>query len=167
MADTNVCSVRFPAYGPGMGSATRGNAAEAAVLNALVRRGFDVFVPFGSGHPFDLAVYVPDAGFLRVQCKRAWALGGCVVFNAYSTDHGRGPRGYAGLADLFGIYFPPSEEIFLTPIDAVAATEGRLRLQPPRNNQRKRIRMAADFEIGAWTDERLAGIATAARGPAA
>jgi hypothetical protein len=150
-----------------MGSAARGNAAEATVLHALVKRGLDVFVPFGSGHPFDLAVYVPEAGFLRVQCKRGWALRGCIVFNAYSTDHGSGPRGYAGLADLFGVYFPPSEEVYLAPIDAVSASEGRLRFEPPRNNQRKRIRMAADFEIGTWTQERLAGLAAAARGPAA
>jgi hypothetical protein len=150
-----------------MGSASRGNEAEAAVLNALVRRGLDVFVPFGSGHPFDLAVYVPEAGFLRVQCKRGWALRGCVVFNAYSTDHGSGPRGYAGLADLFGVYFPPGEKVFLAPIDAVAASEGRLRFEPPRNNQRKRIRMATDFEVGTWTDERLASLVAATRAPAA
>lgn len=148
-----------------MGSATRGNAAEAAVLHALVKRGLDVFVPFGSGHPFDLAVYVPEAGFLRVQCKRGWALRGCVVFNAYSTDHGSGPHGYAGLADLFGVYFPPSDEVFLAPIDAVGA-RGRLRLEPPRNNQRKRIRLAADFEIGTWTDRRLARVAAVAHAPA-
>jgi hypothetical protein len=151
-----------------MGSAARGNAAEAAVLHALVKRGLDVFVPFGSGHPFDLAVYVPAAGFLRVQCKRGWALRGCIVFNAYSTDHGSGPRGYAGLADLFGVYFPPTDEVFLAPIDAVpAASEARLRFEPPRNNQRKRIRMAADYEVGTWTPERLAGLAAAARAPAA
>ena len=137
------------------------------MLHALVKRGLDVFVPFGSGHPFDLAVYIPDAGFLRVQCKRGWALRGCVVFNAYSTDHGNGPRGYAGLADLFGVYFPPSEEVFLTPIEAVAPTEGRLRFEPPRNNQRKGIRMAAEFEIGAWTDARLASLAAATHAPAA
>ncbi|MBN9623437.1 MAG: hypothetical protein J0H06_10875 [Actinobacteria bacterium] len=77
-----------------MGSAARGNAAEAAVLHGLVGRGLDVFVPFGSGHPFDLAVHVPEAGFLRVQCKRAWPVGACVVFNSHSTDHGSGPKSY-------------------------------------------------------------------------
>jgi hypothetical protein len=150
-----------------MGSATRGNAAEAAVLNGLIRRGWDVFVPFGSGHPFDLAVYLPGAGFLRVQCKRGWQLRGCVVFNAYSTDHGHGARTYHGLADLFGVYFPSADQVFLVPVQAVARTEGRLRIEPTRNNQQKRIRMATDFKLDAWTDERLAGIATAARAPAA
>jgi hypothetical protein len=109
----------------------RGNAAEA--LHALVKRGLDVFVPFGSGHPFDLAVYVPGAGFLRVQCKRGWPLRGCVVFN----------------------------------VDAVAASEGRLRLEPTRNNQKRGIRFATEFEIGAWTEDRLAGLVAATRAPAA
>jgi hypothetical protein len=147
-----------------MGTATRGNAAEAAVLNGLVSRGWDVFIPFGSGHPFDLAIYLPEAGFLRVQCKRGWPLRGCVVFNAYSTDHGHGARSYHGLADLFGIYFPPSDDVFLVPVEAVARTEGRLRFEPTRNNQQKGIRLAADFEIGAWTDQRFAAAADAARG---
>jgi hypothetical protein len=100
-----------------MGSASRGNAAEAAVLHALVKRGLDVFVRFGSGHPFDL---FPAVG------------GG----------------------------FPFADR-------CVAATEGRLRFEPPRNNQRKRIRMAAEFEISAWTDERLASLAAATHAPGA
>jgi hypothetical protein len=143
-----------------MGSPMRGNAAEAAVLNGLVRRGLDVFVPFGSGHPFDLAVYVPDAGFLRIQCKRGWELRGCVVFNAYSTDHGHGARSYHGLADLFGIYYPPTDQVFLIPVESVARTEGRLRIEPTRNKQRKGIRLAADFEIERWSEEKLRALST-------
>jgi hypothetical protein len=138
-----------------MGTAARGNAAEASVLNGLVRLGFDVYVPFGSGHPFDLAVYLPCQRFLRVQCKRAWPQKGCLVFNSHSTDHGRGERSYIGLADLFGVYYPPHDEVFLVPVESVAPFEGRLRLEPPRNNQRKRIRFAADFEIGRRTEEKL------------
>jgi hypothetical protein len=143
-----------------MGSAARGNAAGAAILHALVKPGLDVFVPFGSEHPFDLAVYVPEAGFLRVQYKRGWAPRDAWSFNAYSTDHGSGPRGYS-------VYFPPAEEVYLARIDAVPASEGRLRFEPPRNNQRKRIRMAADYEISTWTLGRLASLAAAAHAPAA
>jgi hypothetical protein len=102
-----------------------------------------------------LAVHVPEAGFLRVQCKRAWPVGACVVFNSHSTDHGSGPKSYIGVADLFGVYFPPTDQVFLVPVDGVAALEGRLRLEPTRNNQRKRIRFAADFEIERWSEEKL------------
>jgi hypothetical protein len=149
-----------------MGSAARGNAAEAAVLHALVKRGLDVFVPFGSGHPFDLAAYVAACGFLRIQCKRAWLVKGCLTFNSRSTDHGRGPQSYVGLADLFGVYFPPDDAVFLIPVEEVPGFAGRLRLEPTRNNQRKGIRLAADFEIGTWTEERFARLATAAVGAA-
>jgi hypothetical protein len=143
-----------------MGSASRGNAAEAAVLHGLIKRGWDVYVPFGSGHPFDLAVYISEVGFLRVQCKRGWELRGCVVFNAYSTDHGHGARSYHGLADLFGVYFPQAERVFLIPVEAVARTEGRLRIEPTRNNQRKRIRFAADYEIERWSEQKLRALST-------
>ena len=139
-----------------MVSATRGNAAEAAILAALVRQGYLVLLPFGDGQPYDLVV---DLGgpLLRVQCKRGWRNGGCIAFNTHSTDHGRGRRSYVGRTDVFGVYFPPENAVYLIPISAIPAHGGRLRLEPTRNNQRKRIRMAADYEIDRWTPERLAG----------
>jgi hypothetical protein len=71
------------------------------------------------------------------------------------TDHGRGAQPYLGLADLFGVYFPPQESVYLVPVDAVGAHEGRLRLEPTRNNQRRRVRLAADYEIERWTPNAL------------
>jgi hypothetical protein len=112
-------------------------------------------VPFGEGRPYDLIVDLGNRDFLRVQCKRAWPLQGCVVFNARSTDHGRGPQSYIGLADIFGVYFPPTDAVYLVPIEAVASFEGRLRLEPTRNNQKRLIRFATEFEIEAWTRETL------------
>ena len=132
------------------------------VLNALVRRGLDVSVPFGSGQPYDLVVDLGGA-FLRVQCKRAWPVGGCLVFNCRSTDHGRGPQSYRGLADIFGIYFPPARSVFLVPIDGVAEFEGRLRLEEPRNNQRRGVRFAADYAIDRWSREDLRGLVAGVR----
>src|SRR5262249_7920557 len=109
-------------------------------------------------HPYDLIV---DLGpvFLRVQCKRAWPSKGCLAFNARSTDHGRGRGTYEGLADIFGVYFPPTEAVYLIPIDAATGLQGRFRLEPARNNQRKGIRLAADYAIDRWTRERLREVA--------
>lgn len=125
------------------------------MLSALIKHGFDVSVPFGEGRPYDLIVDLGSRDFLRVQCKRAWPLQGCVVFNARSTDHGRGPQSYIGLADVFGVYFPPTETVYLVPIGAVASFEGRLRLEPTRNNQKRLIRFATEFEIDRWNPESL------------
>src|ERR671918_1412404 len=142
-----------------MGARTRGNPGEAAVLSALVQRGFDVLVPFGDGQPYDLVVHVPMNTFLRVQCKTAWARGGCLVFNSRTTDHGRGPQSYVGLADIFGVYFPPRHSVYLVPINAAGNGEGRLRIEPTRNNQRRRVRPAGDYEVDRWTAEALSDVA--------
>lgn len=133
------------------------------MLNGLVHRGYPVLLPFGSGQPYDLVVEL-GSSMLRVQCKRAWPSHGCVVFNARSTDHGRGRRSYVGLADIFGVYFPPTSSVYLVPIDAITASKGWLRLGPTRNNQRKGVRFAAEYEIDRWTLGGLREVAAKAPG---
>lgn len=137
---------------------------EAAVLAELVQRGFHVLLPFGEGQPYDLAVDLGTPEFLRVQCKTAWPHKGCMRFNPHSTDHGRGRLSYVGRADIFGVYFPPDQAVYLVPIEAVTSYSGRLRLEPTRNNQRKGIRRAADFEIDRWTVDSLREIVQAGVG---
>ena len=133
-----------------METLAKGNAAEAAVLNALVSRGHQVLVPFGGGHPYDLVVDL-SPGFLRVQCKAARPGKGVLKFNACSTDHGRGRQQYLGLAELFGIYFPPTGSVYLVPVYEMPDYVASLRLEPTLNNQRKGIRLASDYEIDRWT----------------
>jgi hypothetical protein len=144
-----------------MAMSSSGNTGEAMVLAALVERGFHVLVPFGEGQPYDLTVHLGERDFLRVQCKTAWPRKGCLIFNSRSTDHGRGPQSYLGLADIFGVYFPPRSAVYLVPIDGVAQFEGRLRLEPTLNNQRRGIRHATDFEIDRWTTDSLREIVQA------
>jgi PD-(D/E)XK endonuclease len=139
-----------------MKTATRGNAAEARVLAEFVGRGFDVLTPFGGGQPYDLAVHIAGMTFLRVQCKTGWLIGReCPAFHCRSTDHGRGRIPYDGLADLFAVHLPPTDAIYLIPVDAVPGHLGRLRLEPAKNNQRRGVRFAADFEIERWSEEKL------------
>jgi hypothetical protein len=133
----------------------KGNAAEAAVLNAFVERDLAVLIPFGEGQPYDLVVDLPTNGFLRIQCKTARTRAGCLEFNSRTTDHGRGRLPYWGLADMFGVYYPPSQSIYLVPVRDVSTFHVRLRLEPTRNNQQRRIRMATDYEFDHWTVEAL------------
>ena len=84
------------------------------MLNGLVHHGFSVLMPFGEGMPYDLAIDLGDA-FVRVQCKTAWAKGGCLIFNTHATDHGRGASSYRGRADIFGVYFPGNSGVYLVP----------------------------------------------------
>jgi hypothetical protein len=139
-----------------------GNAAEAAILKALIDRGFHVLVPFGEGQPYDLVIHIPSrAHFLRVQCKNAWRTpDGCLRFNCRTTDHGRGRQPYRGLADLFGVYFAATDTVYLVTVDELHGYDGRLRVDPPKNNQRRGVRFAVDYLVDRWTDEALADLAT-------
>jgi PD-(D/E)XK endonuclease len=141
-----------------MSTGLKGNATEAAVLQAFVVRGFDVLVPFGEGQPYDLVIHLAERGFLRVQCKTARPVNGCLVFNSRGTDHGRGRQPYLGLADVFGVFFPPRDAVYLIPVDGASGFCGRLRLEPARNNQKRGIRFAADYEIDRWTPASLRGL---------
>jgi PD-(D/E)XK endonuclease len=137
----------------------KGNAAEAAVLDAFVQQGFDVLVPFGEGQPYDLVVHLPGDAFLRVQCKNARWDRGCVVFNSRTTDHGRGRLSYRGLADVFGVFDAQTLSVYVVPVREITGFEGRLRVRPTRNNQRLRVRQASKYEIEHWSAEGLAAVA--------
>jgi hypothetical protein len=132
-------------------TALKGNTTEARVLTALVERDFAVLIPFGEGHPYDLVIHLVSDRFLRVQCKTARIHNGCVLFNSRSTDHGNGAGAYYGLADLFGVYCPPTNSVYLVPVPDVPPSNAFLRLEPTRNNQRRGIRFAADFHIDRWS----------------
>jgi hypothetical protein len=132
----------------------RGDVTEAAVLAALVRHGLPVLLPFCSDEPYDLVVDAPDGTFVRVQCKTARATQpGIVIFNSASTDHGRGPQDYAGRADVFGVYCPAIERVFMVPVEDTARGKTSLRLTPARNGQERRIRFADDYDLGRWVEQ--------------
>jgi hypothetical protein len=69
-----------------------------------------------------------------------------------------------GLADVFGVFFPTRERVYLVPVSDISSYGVRLRLEPARNNQKRGIRYAADYEIGRWTTDRLREL-VAAREP--
>ena len=137
-----------------METISRGNATEAAVMQAFLQRGSAALIPFGDATPFDLAVY-RDGAFLRVQCKTGWVRRGCLIFNAYSTDHGRGRGSYAGLAAVFGVLRPDTMEVYVVPVGELGSSKPQLRLEPTLNGQRKRVRYASAYEIDSWESEEL------------
>ena len=132
----------------------RGNATEAAVLSAFVDKGWQVWTPFGEGSPYDLLVGWGEV-LLRVQCKSGRRRNGCLLFNAYGTDHGRGPTSYVGRADVFGVQLAETRDVYVIPVAEAAPNEGRYRLEPTRNNQAKGIRFAEPYRFENWEPDEL------------
>jgi hypothetical protein len=132
-----------------MDTIRRGNAAEAAVLNAMIRAGFHVFTPFGEGAPYDLVVDT-NSELARVQVKCARIRDQCVVFNSCTTDHGQGRLSYEGRADVFGVHSPQLDRVYVIPVQDCPRFQTRLRCVPTRNNQHKNVRYAGDYAIERW-----------------
>lgn len=83
------------------------------------------------------------------KCKTGRLRDGAVHFATASTyGHLPSPRESRKEIDEFAIYCPDTEGVYLIPIeDVLARTNAHLRVEPPRNGQRKRIRYANDYEI--------------------
>ena len=138
-------------------TAKNGDMAEGAVLGALVRLGCTVLVPFGQGQPYDLVVHRGPGDFVTIQVKTGWEREGRVLFNSCSTDHGRGRQDYVDRADLFAVYFPPLDQVFIVPVAEAATRTSTLRLYPTANNQSRRIRLAEDHQLELFADQLLPG----------
>src|SRR5215208_5408165 len=126
----------------------RGELTEVEVFYALHRAGYSVLIaPFSDNLRYDCVI---DDGerLLRVQIKTAHLEKGCLTFATASTDwyrHRR--RSYHGEADVFAVYYPPTSQVYVIPVEACPRTVARLRVEPVRNGQSRRIRWAKDFEL--------------------
>jgi hypothetical protein len=123
-----------------------GQQSEAKVLVALVSSGYSVSVPFGNNERYDLVVDYRGI-FLRLQIKTGRMNNGVITFKTCSY-RGCGPRKhYRGQCDLFGVYVPELDKIYLVPVEDVGKTEGYLRVLKPKKNQKLKVRWAVDYEI--------------------
>jgi PD-(D/E)XK nuclease superfamily protein len=124
-----------------------------AAMLALSDAGFAVSIPFGENVRYDLII---DDGcrLARVQCKTGRLRQGAVLFNVCSCyghhlHPGEARRNYRGQVDYFVVYCSDTSGVYLMPIeDLPLANQASLRVEPPRNGQRLRIRNASDYEIG-------------------
>ena len=128
-----------------------GQRTEAAILSELVRRGYSVLLPFGVNQRYDLVL---DLGqrLLWVQCKTGRRRGGSIEFPTVSVRSNRAgwfKRDYAGEADLFLVYWPENDRIYAVPVEEAPRSHMYLRVDPPLNGQKRRIRFASDYELPA------------------
>jgi len=143
-----------------------GDRSMLAVIFALRELGYGLYLPFGENTRCDLIL--ERDGFLdRVQCKTGRLRKGAVVFAVCSSyAHHRSAevkhRTYHGEIDLFAVYCPETNGVYLVPITHLPVKrQGYLRVDAPKNNQFERVRFAAKYEIGRVSIEGLRGPAGA------
>ncbi len=127
---------------------TLGDISELHVILAMRRRGYDVSLPYGENHRYDLVV---DDGekLSRVQVKTGRIRGDVIKYSCSSSHAHRGgtARPYFGQIDFLAVYCRDNGKVYILPENELTATCAHLRLSAPRNNMRKMIRWAADFEL--------------------
>lgn len=132
-------------------SKSKGDCTEAMVLAALIKQGKVVLLPFGDNQRYDMAIDNLDGTFTRVQCKTARLStdGSTFAFKACSTyaHRGRTSKSYRGQADVFGVYCPTLDKVYLVPVGNCGEALVTLRVGGTRNGQVKGVRLAKDFEL--------------------
>jgi hypothetical protein len=130
-----------------------GDVSALAITLVLRALGYGLFIPYGENTRCDLML--ERDGFVdRIRCKTGRLRGGTIIFNVCSSyAHHRSARvlkrTYHGEIDAFAVYCPETAGVYLIPIAHLPVRrEGRLRVDPPKNNQFDRIRFAADYEVG-------------------
>lgn len=128
-----------------------GIRSEGAILGELSKRGYDVLAPFSYNRRYD---YVIDLGdrFIKAQCKTGRTRGGALIFNKISTRCSmtavhRRPYGDHEV-DLFLVYYPVNDTVYVIDIEDIARGVSSLRLGPTGNSRRKGVHWARDYELG-------------------
>jgi PD-(D/E)XK endonuclease len=140
----------------------KGAIAEAAIALAAIELGVGVSRPLGDER-YDL-VFDLGLSLIRVQCKWAPQNGDVIVVPCRSCR--RGPDGFirrtysAKDIDAIAAYCPEVGQCYFLPIEhLVDRTFIALRLGPTRNNQRRGINWAEEYEFGATLDRHHGAIA--------
>jgi hypothetical protein len=149
-----------------------GDHSALAAMLGMGSAGWSVYVPFGENTRAD---FIIDDGkdLWRVQCKTGRLRSGTIRFKTCSSyAHHSNPasraRDYGGEVDLFVVYCPETSGVYLVPIADVATKwNGALRVTPTLNGQRRRIRMADDYQIAAVSLTAKPRASSDARGPSA
>jgi len=130
----------------------KGLIAETAIVHEAVKLGIPVARPLND-EPYDLILEVPT-GLLKVQCK--WAVKRGDVVHVRCRRSRRGPSGFIhqgykhGEIDAIAAYCAETAQVYLLPLLlSVDRTQVLLRLSPTRNNQRRGIHWARDYEFEA------------------
>jgi hypothetical protein len=126
-----------------------GLRTEMEVANRIVQLGYDVFLPLGHNHRYDLIVDLGER-LLRVQCKTGRISNGAVRFPAASIRSNTRRafrRVYDGEIDAFGVHCPDNGQSYLVPIEDATRTIVALRLEPTVNGQRTGIRWAGEYVL--------------------
>lgn len=126
----------------------KGDISVLCLSAALMSNGYVVLKPVSDHYRFDLIIYKEEI-FNRIQCKTGRIIDNGIVFNTSSVDakNENGRRDYRGEIEFFGVYCPELNKSYLIPVGHVGINAAKLRLSKTKNNQKKKILLAENYEL--------------------
>ena len=126
----------------------KGAIAEAKIIARLAELGEHVLVPYGRIGRYDIVLDRPS-GFVRIECKRGRVYKGCITFHT-SSRGGYGnkpPRGYLNDADIFAVWCPETDKVYMIPVCEASSGSMCLRVENTKNGTNmSSVKWAADYE---------------------
>lgn len=126
----------------------KGDIAEAKVLASLLKKGYNVLLPWKNDLRYDLAIDV--CGVLkRIQVKNGILRPtGAISFKTTSTNNTtKAHERYVDQVEFFGVYCPDNDKSYLVPMSIISNKYALyLRIDAPRNNN-KNVTWAKNYEL--------------------
>ena len=123
---------------------TKGSVAELAVATRLMKEGWRVSFPYGENARYDL-VAEREGRFVRIQVKYTTPKSGVLPVNCCSSNNWSVLQYTPEEIDIVAVYNSQDERIYFVPVTQLPKGHMKLRLDPPKNSQKVKVRYARDF----------------------
>jgi len=124
----------------------KGDLAEVEVFRYLKTHGYTVSIPFGENAPYDLVVESPAGKMYRLQVR--WGSWRNDVLEISLRIVSKNYYRTINLDRIEAFVAWDGEHVYIIPKDQLAGLRAAIRLRrtPPKNNQKKGVRMASEYK---------------------
>lgn len=124
----------------------KGALGESKVVSDLISKGYPCFTEFGDNSKVDIIALVNNQP-VKIQVKSHKSTDGKVLIDSRKAGPGYRFRYELGMVDVFALYVYDRDEILYLSCEEILSnsTMTTIRLDPPKNNQRKNVNNADDF----------------------
>lgn len=124
----------------------KGDKTEAIILAELIKKGYNVSIPFGENQRYDLIIDM-NGVLERIQCKTGRVENGYVRFNTSSSTHNKRTN-YKNQIEAFIVYCFELDKLYYIPIDKATVSDMRLRfIKPKHHGGMNTINWASEYEF--------------------
>ena len=119
--------------------------AELRFASELAKKGWEIFFPYGEDSPIDILAH-KKGQFMKIQVKATKLINGALACKLRSTNNWQNKKYTSKEIDYFAFYDYLNEKgYFLSIKEVEGKSEIKLRVDPPKNKQKSKVRYAQKY----------------------